>query len=153
MEKVLPTRGQLERQISQTLQSSYRDGFGHLPSKISCHLFDDKVAIVAENTITNIERVLLDNLKIDLAVNIRSALSKTFLSQIKEEIADILKVEVTEMISNWTLDTGYLGIMIFLDDSPKVRVTAKECRKYQSIVNTAVEITSETTTSISFTQN
>ena len=39
-ESNLPTRGQLERKLSQALQSLYRDQFGHSPTKLVCHLFD-----------------------------------------------------------------------------------------------------------------
>ncbi|MBE9048499.1 DUF2294 family protein [Pleurocapsales cyanobacterium LEGE 10410] len=53
MENTLPTAGQLERQLSQALQSFYRQQFGHSIRKITCHLFTDKVAIIAEDTVTN----------------------------------------------------------------------------------------------------
>lgn len=39
MENTLPARGQLERQLSEALQSFYRQQFGHSIRKITCHLF------------------------------------------------------------------------------------------------------------------
>ena len=126
---VLPTRGQLERHISQTLQFLYRNQFGQLPSKITCHIFDDKVAIVAENITTNIEKILSDNSKLDLALNIRSAINQTFIADVKQQTSDALNVEVTEVVIDSVLDTGYLGIILFLSDVPKMRATAKEQRK------------------------
>jgi len=57
MENTLPTAGQLERQLSQALQSFYRQQFGHSIRKITCHLFTDKVAIIAEDTVTKVEKI------------------------------------------------------------------------------------------------
>ena len=131
---VLPTRGQLERYISQTLQSLYRSQFGQLPSKITCHIFDDKVAIVAENVTTDLEKILSDNSKLDLASNIRSAIDETFVANVKQQIADILGVEVTELIVDSVLDTGYLGIILFLSDLPKMRLAAKEQLKITKLI-------------------
>ena len=93
---------------------------------------------MAENTITNIEKILLDNSKLDLASNIRAAIDKTFLVEIEREIANILQVEVAETISNSTLDTGYLGIIVFLDRTPQMRIAAKEYRKYKKITVSSV---------------
>ncbi|MEL6442536.1 MAG: DUF2294 domain-containing protein [Cyanobacteria bacterium J06621_8] len=124
-EKVLPTRGQLERQLSQTLQSMYRKQFGHLPSKISCHIFADKVAIVAENTATSVEKILFQNFRLDLARNIRLAMSQAFTEQVKAVITDILQVRVVDTIADSTSDGNYLGMIVFLEGYPKVRLPKK----------------------------
>ena len=126
---VLPTRGQLERHISQTLQSLYRNQFGQLPSKITCHIFEDKVAIVAENVTTHIEKILSDHSKLDLALNIRAAIDATFIADVRQQTSDTLNVDVTEVIVDSVLHTGYLGIILFLSDLPKMRATAKQQRK------------------------
>ena len=131
MEKILPTRGQLERQLSQTLRSLYRLQFGHLPSKVVCHVFADKVAIIAEDTVTSIERLLTENSQLELANRIREAIERAFTTYIKQQVAEILQVEVVEVISSSTLNSGYMGIIVFLKDRPKVRLAKKEYRKQQ----------------------
>ena len=136
-DKLLPTRGQLERHISQTLQTMYRNQFGHSPRKVTCHFFDDKLAIVAENALTNVERVLLDNSQQDLALNIRSQIDQAFVTNIKQEIVNLLGVEIVDTIVDSVLQTGYLGIILFLSDVPKVRINTKEGRK--SAANIAVK--------------
>lgn len=129
-EKLLPTRGQLERQISQTLQSLYRNEFGCLPHKISCHLFGDRLAIVAQGVITNVEKILLSKSKLDLAVSIRSAIDEAFVRNMKTEISDILGVEIEDAIADSVLDTGYLGIIVFLKAQPEVRLSKNQMRQY-----------------------
>lgn len=129
----LPTRGQLERQLSQTLQSLYRQQFGHLPRKITCHLFADRVAIVAEDTVTSVEKILFNNSKLDLARSIRSAIAETFASQVRQVTWQILQVEVVDIIVDSTLDSGYLGAIVFLDSSPKLRLANR--KSYKNKIN------------------
>lgn len=133
LERTLPTRGQLERQLSQTVQALYRSEFGHLPSKVVCHLFADRVAIIAENTTTTIEQILFDNSRLDLAHEIRVAISETFIGQVKQAAADILQVEAIDAICDSTLDSGYLGMIIFLKNAPSVRMAKKERRQSKTV--------------------
>ena len=137
MKNTLPTRGQLERQLSQTLQSLYRHKFGHSPSKITCHIFGDKVAIVAEDTVTMVEKVLFENSKLDLASSIRSTISKVFTVEVKQIIADILQVQAVDIIADSTISTGYLGMIVFLDRPPVIRITKKRNRIMSKHIETS----------------
>lgn len=134
MEKTLPTRGQLERQLAQTIQALYRSEFGHLPSKVVCHLFAERVAIVAEDTVTTIEQVLWDNSQQDLAKNIRATIREAFTSQVKQQVADILQVDVEDAICDSTLSSGYLGLIVFLKNAPQVRLAKKERYRSKSTI-------------------
>ena len=40
-----PTAGQLERDISQKVRALYRNQFGHQPSRVDCHLINNKLVI------------------------------------------------------------------------------------------------------------
>ena len=122
MENKIPTRGQLERQISQTLQLIYREQFEHSISKITCHLLNDKVAVIAEDTVTSVEKILLDNSQLELAHSVRAVISQTFEAKTKQTIANILQVEVIDVISKSTLDSGYLCLFIFLNNAPLIRL-------------------------------
>lgn len=132
MEKTLPTRGQLERQLSQTLQSLYRQQFGHLLHKVTCHLFADKVAIVAEGSITNLEEILFGHSKVDLARSIRMAISEAFTAQVKQAVSQILEVGIIDIIADSTIETGYIGIIIFLDSAPEIRLAKKNMYQNRS---------------------
>lgn len=56
---VLPSCGELERSVGQALQKTYRQTLGHLPTRVSCHLFADKLSIWIENSLTPVESILL----------------------------------------------------------------------------------------------
>lgn len=86
IESNLLTRKQLERKLSQALQSSYRDLFGHSPTNFVCHIFDNKISILIENAITMVEKFLLENTYLDTAINVRSAVDKIFILQVETKI-------------------------------------------------------------------
>ena len=135
IENVLPTRGELEKQLAQTLQSIYRQKFKHPIGKISCHLFNNKVAIVAEDTVTKVEKVLIDNSQLDLALRLRSVISEAFTAQVKQVVGDILQVEVIDLVSDSDLKSGHLGILVFLNSTPKMRLPKKMRSSKQKILS------------------
>ena len=134
IEKTLPTKGQLERQLSQGVQALYRSQFGHLPHKVVCHLFGDKIAIIAEGTVTALEQILKNNSQSDLASDIRAAVSETFAVEVKQKIKEIFGLEVVDLIYDSNLDSGYLGTIAFLEKSPQTRLAKKERYQNKNIV-------------------
>ncbi len=120
-ESSTPTRGQLERLLSQKLQALYREQLGHQPGKITCQLFDEKLAIIVENSITPPEQVLANNGQTELAEQVRSDLEKAIQPQLKALIEEILGVTVLDLLSDATLETGRTGIIAILDVTPEVR--------------------------------
>ncbi|MBE9043228.1 DUF2294 domain-containing protein [Pleurocapsales cyanobacterium LEGE 10410] len=131
IEKILPTCGQLERQLSQAIQSLYHLRFGHMLRKVVCHIFADKVAIVAEDTVTSIEQLLAENSQLELANNIRKAVNEAFTTDVKQQVTNILQVEVLEAISDSTLESGYMGMIVFLASPPETRLTKRKYRNQQ----------------------
>jgi uncharacterized protein YbcI len=116
-----PTRGQLERTLSQRLQALYREQLGHQPGKITCQLFDEKVAIILENSITQPEQVLADRGQSELAEQVRSQLDEAIQPQLKELIEEVLGVPVLDLLSDATLETGRTGVIAVLEMTPEVR--------------------------------
>ena len=57
-----PTRGQLERTLSQRIESLYRSQLEHKPSKVVCQIFDEKIAIILEDSIINFTRPIYQSL-------------------------------------------------------------------------------------------
>lgn len=121
MTEKLSTRGQLERQLSQKLQAFYRHHLGHQPSKVTCQIFGEKIAIILEDSITSAEQLLLQEGKDDLADEVRSNLDEAIQPELKQVIADILNVEVIDILSDATLDTGRTGIIAVLAKTPEMR--------------------------------
>lgn len=120
-ESAKPTRGQIERLLSQRLQAFYREQLGHQPSKVTCQLFDEKLAIVVENSITQPEQLLADNGKAELAEKVRSDLDKALKPQLQTLIEEVLGVPVLDLLSDATLETGRTGIIAVLEVTPEVR--------------------------------
>ncbi|EAZ88751.1 DUF2294 domain-containing protein [Crocosphaera chwakensis] len=116
-----PTRGQLERKLSQSIQAFYRQNLGYQPGQTICHLFEQKLAIVIENSVTPTEQFLTDEGEASLAKKVRESLDNLTRSRLQELIEDILEVQVRDLLSDVTLETGRMGIIVVLEETPKVR--------------------------------
>ncbi len=121
MTENLCTRGQLERKLSQEIQSFYRHYLGHRPAKVICQIFDAKLAIIIEDSITNAEKILIEGGKLDLAEKIRSGLDNAIQLELRQLIEKIIQVEIVDFLSDFTLTTGRTGIIAVLSDIPQVR--------------------------------
>jgi uncharacterized protein YbcI len=116
-----PTRGQLERLLSQRLQGLYREQLGHQPSKVTCQLFDEKLAVIVEDSITPPEQLLANTGQAELAQKVRADLDKAIQPRLKALIEEVLSVGVLDLLSDATLETGRTGIIAVLDVTPEVR--------------------------------
>ena len=116
-----PTRGQIERTLSQRIQAFYREQLGHQPSKVTCQLSDSNLLIVIENSITPPELLLAQSGRQELAEQVRSDIDEAIQPQLKEIIKEILNVDVLELLIDATLETGRTGIIGVLSDTPTFR--------------------------------
>lgn len=116
-----PTTGQLERNLSQRIQHLYRQQLEHLPSKVTCQIFDQKVAIILEKSITPTEQLLFQEGQVELAEQVRSSIDEIMQQQLKELIEETLQVNVEDLLSDSTLQTGRIGMIAILSDTPDVR--------------------------------
>jgi len=120
-ETLEPTRGQLERNLSQRILALYRAQLGHQPTQVSCNLVDEKLIVVLENAITPPEQLLVQNGQEGLAQQVRSELDALIQSQLKELIEEVLAVAVTDLLNDATLQTGRTGTIAILEAIPKFR--------------------------------
>ena len=116
-----PTRGQLERLLSQKLQALYRVQLGHQPGKVTCQLFDETLAVIVENSITPPEQLLANSGQIELAEQVHADLEEAIQPQVKMLIEEVLGVSVLDLLSDATLKTGRTGIIAILGVTPEVR--------------------------------
>jgi uncharacterized protein YbcI len=116
-----PTRGQIQRTLAQRIQALYRDQLGHQPSKVTCQLSDSNLTIILENSITQPEQLLAQTGRQELAEQVRSDLDEAIQPQLKTLIENILNVQVVELLSDATLETGRTGIIALLTDTPNIR--------------------------------
>lgn len=115
------TVGQLERKLSQQIQALYKEKLGHRPSQILCKLFDQKVVIVIENSITPAEQLLVANGDDRLVEQVRSNLDEAIAPYIRDTIEQTLEVKVEDLLSDATIETGRTAIVVVLGDTPVAR--------------------------------
>jgi uncharacterized protein YbcI len=122
MNKNLPTSGQLERNLSQSIQKLYRQELKHSPSKITCQLFGNQLAIVIDDAITAVEKTLTkvqdDNQTVK---QLNTAINEAIASKLKTLIEEILAVKVDDLLFNSTFKTNRTGAIATLDQPPQVR--------------------------------
>ena len=121
MDSSYPTRGQLERTLSQRIQALYRNQLEHQPSRVTCQLFDEKLAIILEDSITQPEQLLVNNGQTELAEKVRAELDDVLQPQLKELIEEIVGVTVVDILSNAKLETGRTATVVILANPPQVR--------------------------------
>ncbi len=115
------TRGQLERTLSQRIQALYRTQLGQQPSRVQCQIFDGKIVIILEDSITKTEQVLVASGQEELAEQVRDDLDKVFNPQLTKLIQEIVGIEVIDVLTDATLKTGRTGTIAVLADIPQFR--------------------------------
>jgi uncharacterized protein YbcI len=116
-----PTRGQLERTLSQRIEALYRTQLGHRPAKVTCRIFDEQIAIVLEEAITQPEQLLANSGQEELAEQVRVDLDKALQPQIAQIIEEVVGVSVKDLLSDAKVDTGRTGTIAILAASPQLR--------------------------------
>ncbi|MEG4633626.1 DUF2294 domain-containing protein [Microcoleus sp. AR_TQ3_B6] len=127
-ETLEPTRGKLERSLSQAIQALYRSQLGQQMSQALCHLLDNKLIIIIENGITQPEKLLAQNGQQDLALQVRAQLESVLEVQLKDLIKEVLGVGVTDLLSDATLETGRTGTIAILESAPKFRESTSKSK-------------------------
>ena len=110
----LPTYGQLERELSQTIHKLYHEEFKHSPGKITCKFFSNNLAIVIEDSLTTIEKTLLEENKIDVVKKVNLAINNIIKSKLKILIEQVLAVEVCDILFDSSLETQHAGAIVIL---------------------------------------
>jgi uncharacterized protein YbcI len=121
MDSSFPTRGQLERTLSQRIQALYRAQLEHRPSQVFCQMFDEKIAIILEDSVTQPEQLLVESGKEELSEKVRDELDQALQPQLKELIEEIVGVEVLDILSNTKIETGRTATVAILASPPSVR--------------------------------
>ncbi len=124
----IPTRGQVERTLAQRIQAFYRDQLGHQPSKVTCKLSDENLVIVLENSITPPELLLAQTGRQELAEQVRTDLDEAIQPRIQTLIEETLNVNVLELLSDATLETGRSGMIAILSETPSFRNPASSSK-------------------------
>ncbi|NJO40850.1 MAG: DUF2294 domain-containing protein [Cyanobacteria bacterium CRU_2_1] len=125
------TRGQAERTLSQRIQTLYRNQLGHQPGKVTCQLFDEKLAVVIEDSVTQPEKLLAEEGRENLAEQVRIDLDQAIRPHLKTLIEEVLSVNVLDLLSDATLETGRTGVIVVLESVPELRISASSRKSAQ----------------------
>ena len=115
------TAGQLERDVSQQVQALYKKTLGHQVGRVTCQLFEAKVAIILENSITRPVQLLAKSGQGELVQQICKDVNSAMQPRIKTLLASILDVAIVDLLSDTSLTTGRTGIVGILKNPPAVR--------------------------------
>lgn len=114
------TRQQLELILSQRIQDLYRDRLGQEFAKVSCRLFENKLAIVLEDDVCRPVQILAANNQQDLAAQVRLKLEAAMKPELVQIIEELLKVTVIDWLMDTTLETARTGTIAILGSTPKL---------------------------------
>lgn len=104
----------IESLLSQKIKEVYRDCLEHKLNNISYKLFDHTLIVTLEGTVTSPEKLLKDNNRHDLAIQIRTIIDNMIHPQIQNIIEEVLNVKVVDYLSDTTIDNDLTGaIAIF----------------------------------------
>ena len=116
-----PTKGQLERSLSQRIQALYRNQLGHRLSEVICQIFDQKIMIVLENSITQPEQLLAESGKEELVEQLHSTIEQAIEPKLSQLIEEVVGVSVVDLLSDATLKTKRTGMIAILSSEPLMR--------------------------------
>ena len=122
------TRGELERNLSQSIQAFYRAKLGCCTEKVSCHVINEQVAIAIKNPLTPVEALLNNATDIQFARDLRDRIDTIIKQDLVATIEEILGVEVIAMTIDTTVDNNLTGVVALLSQKPKTR----ESKRIQS---------------------
>ena len=111
-----PTRGQLERSLSQQIQRLYREELGHSTGKVICQIRDEQLTIVIESSLTQPEQLLLQEFEPERVEQLRSDLDDVVRPKLISLVEEYLQRTVIDLMSDTTLETGRTGFVVVLSD-------------------------------------
>ena len=121
------TRGQAQRTLSQKIQKLYKNQIGHSTGKVTCQIIDNTVMVIAEDALTKLEQLLIEGEKdestpvqVDVE-QVRSDLDTAIRPLFVDVIQEILSIEVVDVLSDTTLETGRTAIVAVLAETPELR--------------------------------
>lgn len=121
MNRKLPTSGQIERDLSQRIQKLYREQLGHCPRKVTCKLFDNRLAVVIEDSLTILQKTLVEEDDGETARYVNLAIDNVIKSKLKIAIEEVLDIEVYDILFDSSLKSQSAGAIVILTQSPSVR--------------------------------
>ncbi|MEO0348439.1 MAG: Na-translocating system protein MpsC family protein [Cyanobacteria bacterium P01_A01_bin.15] len=116
-----PSCGELERQLSQKIQTLYKQHLGQRPTRVTCHLFGQELAIIIESSTTQIEQLLSCQGASGLSSEVSRAVNQRLKQDITRLIESILQIGVQGILIDTSIELERTGIIALLAETPTVR--------------------------------
>lgn len=116
-----PSCGELERQLSQKIQTLYKQHLGQRPTRVTCHLFGQELAIIIDSSTTQVEQLLSCQGAPGLSSEVRRTVNQRLKQDITRLIESILQVGVQDTLIDTSIEMGRTGIIALLTATPIVR--------------------------------
>ncbi|MEM6522049.1 MAG: DUF2294 domain-containing protein [Cyanobacteria bacterium P01_C01_bin.70] len=130
-----PTRGQLERSLSQRIQRLYREHLSHSTGKVTCQLSGDKLTIVIESSLTQPEQLLLQESDAEKVEQIRTDLDNAMRQKLITLVEETMQLQVIDLMGETTLKTERTGFVIVLSDNPQNSMVREKTAKVKKDEN------------------
>lgn len=101
--------------LSEKIKNIYQEQLEHDLDSISYKLFDRTLVVILEGAITSPEKLLKDNDHLFLAKQVRTAIEDVIHPQIKDTIEEVMDVQVTDFMSDTTIDNNITGAIAILE--------------------------------------
>lgn len=108
------TNRQAESTLSDQIGILYWSQLGQQPRKITCQVFEDKLAIFLEDALTQPEQLLLAQGQVGLVRQIRDCLHEILQPRLKALISEVMTVTVSDLLVATQLDSGHVSFMAVL---------------------------------------
>lgn len=106
---------QVKYLLSEKIKNIYQEQLEHDLDNVSYKLFDHTLIVILEGAITSPEKLLKDNDHVFLAKQVRAAIDDAIHPQIKSIIEEVMDVEVTDFMSDTTIENNITGAIAILE--------------------------------------
>ena len=105
----------IEYLLSEKIRCIYQEQLEHDLDSVSYKLFDRTLVVILEGAITSPEKLLKNNDNLYLAQQVRAAIDNIIHPQIKNTIEEVMDVQVTDFMSDTTIDNNITGAIAILE--------------------------------------
>lgn len=106
---------QVKYLLSKKIKNIYQEQLEHELDDISYKLFDRTLIVILEGAVTSPEKLLQNNDHIFLAQQVRTAIDDVIHPQIKTIIEEVMDVQVTDFMSDTTIENNITGAIAILE--------------------------------------
>ncbi|MEL6441003.1 MAG: Na-translocating system protein MpsC family protein [Cyanobacteria bacterium J06621_8] len=128
MTNSLPSVGEVERNLSQSIQAFYRHQLGCRTEKVSCHIIDMQIVIAIKNPITPVEKLLNNHYDAQFISDLRDRIDVIIKQELLSLVETVLGIKVAAITIDTALDNNFTGIIVLLSELPSVRRTKGKSR-------------------------